>query len=150
MSVRVWPPSFVHTGSAPTSHCITPPASYLLLFMRGAEPPSPRSLISVFIMLPGNNTHFISSSFTPPPSPPPCPLSNVYLINSFLRTFPAFVSPRLAVVSDLRGSPGSYEREADAPPARELHHTSGPARCGVIGALIFENSQTTIFRIVNA
>lgn len=81
----------------PMSHFITPLAGYVLLFMRGTEPRSPCSLITILIMLPGNNMHFIfcpsffHHSHHPLPSPPPCPLSNIYLINSFLHTFPVFL-----------------------------------------------------------
>lgn len=146
MTVQVWPSWVVHTCSTPMSHFIIPPASYLLLFMRGAEPWSPCSLISILIMLPGNNMHFIfcpsclyHSHHHPPLHPVLFLISTSSILSSTpsLCSSPPFVSPRLAVVSDLCGSPGSYERKTSAPHARELHYTSGPTRYTVIIVLIF-------------
>lgn len=120
---------------------------YLLLLIKGAEPWSPRSLITVLIMLPGNNMHFIS--FPPsisiihatilPSLPLPSPLLSVLFVTSstWFFSFPPlssthstllFLARRPSVVLDLCGSQGAHEGKANAPYAWELHHAPRPAR----------------------
>lgn len=80
------------------SHFIIPLASPLLLFLRGAEPRSPCSLITVLITLPGNNVHFIfrlpsclyHSHHLPPLHPVLFLISTSSILSPapFLRSFP--------------------------------------------------------------
>lgn len=126
---------------------------YLLLLIKGAEPWSPRSLITVLIMLPGNNMHFISfppsvsiihatilpslslpspllSSLSSLLHPPPDFFFSTPLLHTFHTPLSLLLSGarRPSVVLDLCGSQGAHEGKANAPYAWELHHAPRPAR----------------------
>ncbi len=120
--------------------------------MKGAEPWSPCSLITVLIMLPGNNMHFIffpslcfyhsrphppSLLSSPIPLHPFCICPVPFVTSStwsflssthFLCSLSFPLSFRLSVVPDLCGSQGAHEGKTHASHAWELHHAPGPAR----------------------